>query len=95
MQAGSPRAVIFVDDIDRLERAAACADYCARRGYAIFGIIVGDEQWDDALRLAVDDVVDVIVVSSRAVLPAKRRVRLESVTQEFPTVRSRRTRPLR
>jgi hypothetical protein len=74
------RAVIWIPTHADLYRwGAACAEYCARHGYELYGVIHG--AWRDATRLLIAGDAQVAVIASREHLPPDRVPRIEIVSE--------------
>lgn len=100
MGDGGMRAVIYVVDGPDLGRAQAeCLAHCEARGYDVVALVVGGpdgQAWRDGVqRMMFGGETDVVVLHSRADLPAQRRPRVEIVGDRVVLSRWRRRRKRR
>lgn len=74
-------AIIFVPPGPEVRRwLRACAEHCARRGYAVVAVV---SDWADVVQLLRDgDAPRVVVVGRRDQLPANRPWRIEAVNEQ-------------
>ena len=93
------RAIIYVAaDGDLIRAETACVEYCERHGYQVVALVVGDgdgQSWfHGVVGMLTAHEAELIVVWTRAELPAARLPRLEVVVEEPPpTSHRRRPRP--
>lgn len=72
------RAIAFVPNDDNIDKwTLQCLDHGAKRGYNSHGVVVGN--WEEALSMLLDDLVDVIVVARREHAPDEVLPRIEFV----------------
>lgn len=68
-------AIAYVPHDDIEQSTLACLAHADRRGYQVQGVIVGN--WEDALSMALEGLVDVVVVARREHLPPEVLPRVE------------------
>lgn len=74
-------AVVYIPSADLDDAAARCLEHGKTCGYHIEGLIIG--RWDDAQAMAIEGVVQVVIVADRSHLPPGRVPRIE-VAGETP-----------
>jgi hypothetical protein len=84
------RAIIWIQEEDQDRTEAECLAYCERHNYLVESLIIGGaERWHDVWTMLTTGVADVCVVHSKDRV-RDRLPRLETVTEEFSAVPSRR-----
>lgn len=68
-------AVVYIPSADLEEAAAQCLDHGQACGYHIEGLVVG--RWEIAQAMALEGIVQVVIVADRAHLPPDRLPRIE------------------